>query len=82
MPQQVTALLQQAITAAEKLPPDVQDAIASRLLAEIADEQSWVSRFASTTDAQWDRMADSVRRAIQDGEVSPLEDMLAPDESL
>jgi hypothetical protein len=41
----------------EKLPAEVQDAIATRLLAEVADEQAWAARFAATTDEQWDRLA-------------------------
>ena len=34
----MTTLLQEAFAAAEKLPPDEQDVLASRLLAEVADE--------------------------------------------
>ncbi len=55
-------LLEQAVAAIEKLPADVQDAVATRLLAEAADEQAWAAQFAATTDAQWDRMAETVRQ--------------------
>jgi hypothetical protein len=72
------ALLQRAIAAIEKLPPDVQDAIATRLLAEAADEQAWAAQFEATTDAQWDRMAEMVRRAINEGGTTPLDDVLPP----
>ena len=34
-------LLQRAIAAIEKLPADAQEATATRLLAEAADEQAW-----------------------------------------
>ena len=71
-------LLQRAIAAIEKLPPDVQDAIATRLLAEAADEQAWAAQFEATTDAQWDRMAERVRRAIDEGGSTPLDDTLPP----
>jgi hypothetical protein len=71
-------LLQRAIAAIEKLPPDVQDAIATRLLAEAADEQAWAAQFEATTDAQWDRMAERVRRAIDEGGSTPLDDVLPP----
>jgi len=57
----MTDLLEQAIAAIEKLPEDIQNAIAARLLAELADEKAWLERFESTTDAQWDRMAEMVR---------------------
>jgi hypothetical protein len=36
----------------EKLPEDAQDAIAARLLADLADENEWAARFAATTEAQ------------------------------
>jgi hypothetical protein len=73
-------LLQRAIAAIEKLPPDVQDAIATRLLAEAADEQAWAKQFEATTDAQWDCMAEMVRRAIVEGGSTPLDDVFPPRE--
>jgi hypothetical protein len=48
----MTALLEQAVAEIEKLPADAQDAIATRFLAEVADEQAWAGRFMATTDAQ------------------------------
>ncbi|MFQ4139596.1 hypothetical protein PGN35_025130 [Nodosilinea sp. PGN35] len=39
-----------------------QDAIATRLLAELEDEQAWQSRFDATTDDQWDNLAALVRQ--------------------
>jgi hypothetical protein len=43
----MTELLQRALAAIEKLPADVQEAIATCLLAEADDEQAWAARFAS-----------------------------------
>jgi hypothetical protein len=60
----MTVLLEQAMAAIEKLPAEVQDAIATRLLAEVADEQAWAGRFEATTDAQWDHIAESVRQEL------------------
>jgi hypothetical protein len=74
----MTELLQRAIAAIEQLPADVQDAIAARFLAEIDDEEAWAARFEATTDAQWDRLTDNVRRAIAAGEVEPLEEAFRP----
>jgi hypothetical protein len=71
----MTELLQQAIAQIEKLPPDQQDAIAARFLAELQDEQKWEARFTSTTDAQWDQMAAMVRQEIARGETAPLDDV-------
>lgn len=71
----MTRLLEQAIAEIEKLPEDVQEAIAARLLAELADEEGWMARFAATTDAQWDRMAEMVRREIAAGATLPLDDV-------
>lgn len=48
----MTELLQQVISKIQKLPADQQDAIASRLMAELEDEQHWTKQFESTTDAQ------------------------------
>jgi hypothetical protein len=50
----MTSLLQRAVSEIEKLPAEDQDSIAARLLAEVEDERQWSTRFASTTDDQWD----------------------------
>jgi len=71
----MTKLLQQAIAQIQKLPSDQQDAIASRLLAELQDEQKWGASFAATTDDQWDQMAAMVRQEITKGETIPLDEV-------
>ena len=71
----MTKLLEQAIAEIQKLPEDEQDAVAARLLADLADEQAWTAQFASTTDEQWARMAAKVRREIADGDTTPLDDV-------
>ncbi|NER23908.1 MAG: hypothetical protein F6J96_25020 [Symploca sp. SIO1C2] len=71
----MTELLQQAIAQIQELPPAQQDAIASRLLAELQDEQKWGARFAATTDDQWDQMAAMVRQEIAKGETIPLDEV-------
>jgi hypothetical protein len=73
----MTRLLEQAVAEIEKLPEDAQDAIAARLLAELADEQAWAARFAATTDTQWERMAAMVRREIAAGDTIPLGDVFS-----
>ncbi|MEA2642414.1 MAG: hypothetical protein QOF51_3808 [Chloroflexota bacterium] len=72
----MTELLQRAIAAIQELPEDVQDAIAARVLAEIADEQDWSRQFEATTDAQWDHLAAQVRRDIAANKTIPLEELL------
>jgi hypothetical protein len=71
----MTELLQQAIAQIQQLPPDQQDAIAARFLAELQDEQKWEAQFAATTDDQWDQMAAMVRQEIAKGETVPLEEV-------
>jgi len=74
----MTSLLQQAIAEIEKLPAEGQDAIAARILAELADERAWESRFDATTDEQWERLAQGARREIAARETTPLEDVFPP----
>ena len=73
----MTELLKQAIAEIEKLPEDVQDTIAERLLAELADEKGWMARFSATTDEQWDRMAEMVQQEITAGDTAPLDDLFS-----
>ena len=68
----MTKLLEQAIAQLKTLSEEEQDAIASRLLAEMADDLQWQAQFASTTDQQWDQMAAMVRREIVTGDITPL----------
>ena len=70
-------LLEQAVAEIEKLPKDVQDAIAARLLADLADEKAWANRFAATTEAQWEQMAALVHQEIAAEEPIPLDDILS-----
>ncbi len=74
----MTELLRQAIAQIEKLPPDQQDAIAFRLLAELQDEHQWETLFATATDDQWDQMAAMVRQEIASGETVPLDSVFPP----
>ncbi|ACB52459.1 hypothetical protein cce_3111 [Crocosphaera subtropica ATCC 51142] len=69
----MTELLEKVITELKKLPPDQQDAIASRWMDELKDEQQWTEKFESTTDEQWDKIADLVRQEISNGETTPLD---------
>ena len=68
-------LLQQVMAEIQKLSADQQDAIASRLLHELRDEQAWTDRFESTTDEQWNRLADRVRQEIINGETAPPDEI-------
>jgi hypothetical protein len=77
----MTTLLQRAVAEVEKLPPEDQDAIAARLIAEVDDERQWDTRFASTTDDQWDRLVAEVRRDVAEGGTLPIDDVFPPDES-
>ncbi|WP_347276821.1 MULTISPECIES: hypothetical protein [Cyanophyceae] len=62
----------------EKLPQEEQDAIATRLLAELEDERAWKVRFESTTNEQWDRLAQMVRQEIVAGDTTPLDEVFPP----
>lgn len=68
----MTELLERVIAQLKTLPDNEQDEIAARLLAEMEDEQAWKAQFESTTDSQWDRMAEMVRQEIAAGDTTPL----------
>lgn len=53
----MTQLLQHAFAEAAKLPPDDQDALAHRLLDEIASERKWNELFARSQH-MLERLAD------------------------
>ena len=60
----MTELLERVIEQLKILPADEQDAIATRFLAEIEDEQAWKAQFSATTNNQWDNLAQIVRQEI------------------
>jgi hypothetical protein len=57
------------------LPSNEQDSLAAILLAEMESERLWKDKFESTTDDQWQRMADMVRQEIAAGDTTPLTDV-------
>ncbi len=71
-----SALLKQALTEFEKLPVEDQNALAARWLEEVRDERLWAEKFVATTDEQWDRLADLVKRDIAEGDTTSLDDFL------
>jgi hypothetical protein len=64
----MTQLLEQAFTEVKKLPEQEQDAIATLILEELADEQHWQESFARSQD-QLTRLASKVRADIRTGQV-------------
>lgn len=70
-------LLKRALSELGKLPIEDQDAVAARWLEELKEEQVWASKFAATTDEQWDRLAASVRREVAGGDTIALDDLIA-----
>jgi hypothetical protein len=74
----MTELLRQAIAEIEKLPAEAQDAIAARILADLADEQAWEAQFAATPDDAWDRLAEQARREVATGDIESLDDVFPP----
>jgi len=64
----VTQLLQQAIAELHKLPDSDQDAIAALILAEISDDERWMTAFAESQE-QLSKLAAKVRDDIRAGRV-------------
>jgi hypothetical protein len=59
----------------ESAPQDEQDAIASQILASLADEDAWKKRFAEKRDVIR-RMAREALEEDARGEALPLDDLL------
>jgi hypothetical protein len=71
----MSSLLEKAIEKVAALPPDEQDAIASQILASLADEDGWKKRFTEKRDVIH-RMAREALREDEQGETLPLGDLL------
>lgn len=64
----------------EKLPPDEQDAVSERIAAELTDDAEWDARFDATTQEQWDKMEEMVRRDVSARGNAPIENALPRNE--
>jgi hypothetical protein len=64
----MTQLLQQAIAELHKLPDSEQDAIATLILEELADEVRWNNAFADS-QSELSALAEKVREDIRAGRV-------------
>ena len=71
----MSSLLEKALEKVVALPPDEQDAIASQILAALADEDSWKKRFAEKRDVIR-RMAREALEEDAKGGTLPLSDLL------
>ncbi|MGA2741833.1 MAG: hypothetical protein ABSG65_30890 [Bryobacteraceae bacterium] len=68
-------LLQKALERVVALPQDEQHAIASQILASLADEDAWKKRFAEKRDVIR-RMAREAPEEDARGETKPLNELL------
>jgi len=71
----MSPLLEKALEKAGVLPQAEQDAIASQILASLADEEAWRKRFAEKRDI----IRRLAREALEEdarGETLPLDDLL------
>jgi len=71
----MSTLLEKALEKVVALPDDEQDAIASQILASLADEDAWKKRFAAKRDVIR-RMAREATAEDERGETQPLDDLL------
>jgi hypothetical protein len=71
----MTALLEQAFQVANRLPPAEQDAIATRLLAELVSEDEFDAKIAATAD-KLVLLSEEALKEYRAGETLPLD----PDE--
>ena len=71
----MSSLLDRALEKVAALPPDEQDAIATQILASLADEEAWKKRFVEKRDVIR-RMAQEALEEDERGETQPLADLL------
>ena len=71
----MSKLLEMALEKVVALPQDEQDAIASQILASLADEDAWKSSFAERRDVIR-RMAREALEQDERGETLPLDNLL------
>jgi hypothetical protein len=71
----MSTLLDQVLEKVAALPPEEQDAIASQILASLADEEAWKKGFAEKRDVIR-RMAQEAIEEDEKGETLPLADLL------
>ncbi|WP_254564509.1 hypothetical protein [Oscillatoria sp. HE19RPO] len=76
----MTELLRYVVAEIEKLTEEEQNAIASRLLAELEDEREWKSRFEATTERQWNALAEMVRQDIAAGNIDSIDDVFSSEQ--
>jgi hypothetical protein len=71
----MSSLLEKALEKVIALPPDEQDAIASQILAALADEEAWKRRFEEKRHVIR-RMSREAIEEDERGETLPLDDLL------
>ncbi|HEY9142300.1 MAG TPA: hypothetical protein VIN93_15480 [Bryobacteraceae bacterium] len=71
----MSSLLDRALEKVVALPPDEQDAIATQILASLADEDAWKKRFVEKGDVIR-RMAQEAIEEDERGETQSLADLL------
>jgi hypothetical protein len=71
----MSTLLEKALEQVVALPEDEQDAIASRILSSLADDEAWGKRLAGKRDVIR-RMAREALEEDERGETRPLDDLL------
>ena len=71
----MSTLLEKALEKVGALPEDEQDAIASQILAALADEEAWKKRFVEKREIIR-RMAREALEEDARGETLPLDDLL------
>ena len=71
----MSSLLKKALEKVVALPPDKQDAIATQILASLADEEAWKKGFVEKREVVR-RMAQEALCEDDQGETRPLSDLL------
>ena len=71
----MSTLIEEAWKKLSALPPEQQDAIATRILGTLADEEAW-ERFFASKRSEFERMAAEALEEHRRGLTRPLDELL------
>ena len=73
----MSTLVNNLITRLKQKSPEKQEALASKFLSEMDDEEKWEQAFNQTTEKQWAKLADDIKNRIDNEKLFLADDVFA-----